>query len=80
MYVKALQVVLQGLESTGLLLNKDKCLFQWRCLLPYESHIQVIFNVPTPSDASTLGSLFGLMSWYCKIQMDSAGQKRLKKL
>ncbi len=81
---KTLQAVLQRLEVAGLQLNKDKCHFRQTSLLflghtvsaevlrPDESRVQAILNAPAPSDASTLRSLLGLMSWYSKFLPDFA--------
>ncbi|KAJ8353392.1 hypothetical protein SKAU_G00209590 [Synaphobranchus kaupii] len=73
---KALTATLQHLNSAGLQLNDDKCRFRETSLpflghtvsadglLPDAVRIQAIVDAPAPTDATTLRSFLGLLSWY----------------
>ncbi|KAJ8336764.1 hypothetical protein SKAU_G00379840 [Synaphobranchus kaupii] len=73
---KALTVTLQRLNSAGLQFNDDKCRFR-ETSLPFLGHtvsadgllpdavcIQAVIDAPAPTDATTLRSFLGLLSWY----------------
>lgn len=75
---KALEAVLHRLKSAGLQLNEEKCRYR-QPKLPFLGHIvsadglqpdpgriQAVADAPAPSDASTLRSFLGLLSWYSK--------------
>ncbi|KAK7889395.1 hypothetical protein WMY93_024955 [Mugilogobius chulae] len=73
-----LDSVLCKLKDAGLVLNDKKCHFRKPCLrflghiitadgiLPDKEHIDAVTNAPPPSDAATLRSFLGLVSWYSK--------------
>lgn len=73
-----LKGVLQKLKEAGLALNDDKCHFRKLSLcfsghtipaegmLPNQEHIDAVLKAPAPSDAATLRSFLGLVSWYSK--------------
>ena len=75
---EALTATLQRLKAAGLQLNDDKCRFREPSLpflghtvsadglLPDSARIQAIADAPTPTDATTLRSFLGLLSWYSK--------------
>ena len=69
-----LETVLLKLKEAGLVLNDNKCHFKLTFLhlktaegiLPDQEHIEAVLNAPPPSDAATLRSFLGLVSWYSK--------------
>ena len=73
-----LETVRRRLTDAGLLLNEDKCCFNQSRLhflghvvsaegiLPDEEHIAAVLKAPAPTDAATLRSFLGLVSWYNK--------------
>ncbi len=73
-----LSTVLQKLKEAGLVLNEKKCNFRqtslWylghtinaKGILPDQEHLDAVRNAPPPSDAASLQSFLGLVSWYSK--------------
>uniref|UniRef100_A0A8C6V5S1 Gypsy retrotransposon integrase-like protein 1 n=1 Tax=Neogobius melanostomus TaxID=47308 RepID=A0A8C6V5S1_9GOBI len=73
-----LHTVLHKLKEAGLVLNDNKCNFRKPSLrflghvitadgiLPDQEHIDAVTKAPPPSDAVTLRSFLGLVSWYSK--------------
>lgn len=74
----ALETVLQRLKKVGLQLNEKKCHFRQTSLKflghlvtadgikPDMEHLQAITQAPPPTDATTLRSFLGMLSWYGK--------------
>lgn len=70
-----LETVLLKLKEAGLVLNDDKCYFKQTSLrflghvitadgiLLDQEHIDAVLKAPPPSDAATLRSFLGLVSW-----------------
>lgn len=73
-----LTTVLQKLKEAGLVLNDRKCNFRQTSLrflghiisangiLPDQEHLDAVRKAPPPSDAASLQSFLGLVSWYSK--------------
>ncbi|KAG1952105.1 retrotransposable element [Pimephales promelas] len=73
-----LSTVLQKLKESGLVLNEKKCNFKQTSLrflghvisangiLPDREHLNAVCEAPPPSDAASLQSFLGLVSWYSK--------------
>lgn len=73
-----LSTVLQKLKESGLVLNEEKCNFRQTSLrflghtinakgiLPDQEHLDAVRKAPPPSDAASLQSFLGLVSWYSK--------------
>ncbi|KAJ8353489.1 hypothetical protein SKAU_G00210560 [Synaphobranchus kaupii] len=66
---KVLTATLQRLNSAGLQLNDAKCRFR-ETSLPFLGHTVsadgLLPDAPAPTDATTLRSFLGLLSWYSK--------------